>query len=92
MIPLMDHESGDRACGYLVLRSYEAHDGSGRVVLVDRGAQYMLRYAVGYQPAYARGWIDGALHADRRQAEQTFAAAAERLARSTRSTGVACRE
>lgn len=72
MISLMDSDSGDRACGYLVLRAYEAHDGSGRVVLVDRGARYLLRYAVGFQPAHARGWIDGVLHADFDHAKKTY--------------------
>lgn len=90
MIQLMDADSGDRACGYLVLRSYEAHDGSGRVVLVDRGARYLLRYVVGFQPAHARGWVDGALVGDETLAHKTFATASARFARAHRSC--ACRE
>jgi hypothetical protein len=68
-------ESGGRLLGYLVLRAYDVLvDGlrDGRVVLVDRGPQYAMRYAVGWQARDRRGWTDGVLHADLTRALQTY--------------------
>lgn len=66
-VPLDD---GDRVAGYRVLRAYDGEDG--RIVLVDR-PQYVMRYVVAFQPRYARGWVDGVLHADFEDALDTFA-------------------
>ena len=68
-VPLDD---GDRIAGYRVVRSYEARDAAGRVVVVDRGAQYVMRYVVAFHPHHARGWVDGVLHDDFADALDTF--------------------
>jgi len=62
--------NGDRIAGYHVVRAYDANDG--RVVLVDRGPQYAMRYIVAFHPHYARGWVDGVLHAELDEARDTF--------------------
>lgn len=66
-VPLDD---GDRIAGYRIVSAYDADDG--RVVLVDRGAQYVMRYVVAYQPRHARGWVDGVLHDELDDARDTF--------------------
>jgi hypothetical protein len=69
-VPLDD---GDRIAGYLVVRAYEARDATGRVVVVDRGPQYAMRYVVAFHPHHARGWVDGVLHDELEDALDTFA-------------------
>lgn len=64
-------DDGDRIAGYRVVKASEAEDG--RVVLVDRGPQYVMRYVVAYHPKNARGWVDGVLHDDLDAALDTFA-------------------
>lgn len=61
---------GDSVVGYRVIFARDADDG--RVVLVDRGAQYAMRYVVAFQPRAARGWVDGVLHADLDEARETY--------------------
>jgi hypothetical protein len=70
-------DDGDRISGYRVLRSAESSAGAdgfrgGRVVLIDRGPQYAMRYVVAFHPAHARGWVDGVLHDDYDDASDTF--------------------
>lgn len=52
-------DSGDRIAGYPVVRQQPCPEG--RVVVVDRGAQYHNRYAVAWQRPYQRGWCDPVL-------------------------------
>jgi len=64
-------EDGDRIAGYRVVRSHDAHDAEGRVVLVER-PQYVMRWIVAFHPRDARGWVAGVLHADWVDALATF--------------------
>lgn len=73
VITAVPTDDGDRIAGYRIVKAYDAVDESGRVVLVDRGPQYVMRYVVAYHPRHARGWVDGVLHDELEDALDTFA-------------------
>lgn len=52
-------DSGDRIAGYPVIHQHPLPDG--RVVVVDRGAQYVQRYVVAWHRHNDRGWCDATL-------------------------------